>query len=329
MIRRGLIALRASVKFIAVFIIAALLIIGIVVFLYKPIYEVYVDGEFVGYSEDKQKLQKRISKYMEEGEEGEENHVAFVQIDSKISYELCMLKKDIVTNDEEIYNMIKESGIVYYKYYAIAINNEEQLYVSTFQEAQEVVDQLKAKNSTNVASLSIKEEYSAELGELKQTEEAVAALYNKKKVSSTAVISSTNTSIANARSKTGPSIAMSFRYPLDSPRISSRFGTRWGRQHAGIDFSTPVGSNIYASASGTVTFAGWHSGGYGYLVIVSHGNGVQTYYAHNSSLLCSVGQTVSAGEVLAKSGNTGRSTGPHCHFEIRVNGVAYNPELYL
>ena len=326
MIRRALIALRASVKFITVFIIAALLITGIVIFLYKPIYEVYLDGEFVGYSEDKQKLQARISKYIDEGEE---DHVAFVQIDTNISYELCMLKKDIVTNDEEIFNMVKESGTVYYKYFAIAVNGEEQLRVSTFKEAQDAVDELKAKKSTNVASLSIKEEYSVELGELKQTEEAVAALYNKKQVSSTAVISSTNTSVANSRSKTGPSIAMSFRYPVASPRISSRFGTRWGRLHAGLDLAVPTGTDIYASAPGTVTFSGWNSGGYGYLVIISHENGVQTYYAHNSALLCSVGQTVSAGELIAKAGNTGRSYGSHCHFEIRVNGVAYNPELYL
>ncbi len=325
MIRRTLVALRASVKFIAIFIIAALLITGIIVFLYKPIYEVYIDGEFVGYSEDKQKLQERINAY----QEGEGEHVAFVLLDSVPTYQLCMLKKDVVTNDEEIFNRVKESGTVYYKYYAIAMNNEDQLSVSTFQEAQEAVNELKAKNSANVDSLSIIERYSVELGELKQTEEAVAALYNKKKVSSTAVVSSTNTSVANSRSKTGPNIAMSFRYPVDSPRISSRFGTRWGRQHAGTDFAVPTGTNVYASAPGTVTFAGWNSGGYGYLVIISHGNGVQTYYAHNSKIQCTVGQTVSAGELIAKAGNTGRSYGSHCHFEIRVNGVAYNPELYL
>lgn len=326
MIRRMLVALRASVKFISVFIIAALLIVGIIIFLYKPIYEVYIDGEFVGYSEDKQKLQARITDYTNNGE-GE--HVAFVQIDSVVTYELCMLKKDIVTNDEEIFNRVKSSGTVYYKYYAIAVNNEEQLYVSTFQEAQEAVDELKAKNSSNAGTLSILEKYSVELGELKQTQEAVAALYNKKKVNSTVVISSKNTSVATAASKTGPSIPISFRYPVASPRISSRFGQRWGRQHAGLDLAVPTGTDIYASAPGTVTFAGWNSGGYGNLVIISHGNGVQTYYAHNSKLVCSVGQTVSAGDLIAKAGNTGRSYGSHCHFEIRVNGKAYNPELYL
>ena len=241
MIRKGLIALRASVKFISVFILAALLIIGVIIFLYKPIYEVYIGGEFVGYSEDKQKLQQKINDYLDGDEE---EHIAFVQVDNLPTYQLCMLKKDIVTNDDEIYSMVKESGTAYYKYYAIAVNNEEQLYVSSFQEAQQAVDELKAKNSSNVAGLSIAVKYSEELGELKQTEEAVAALYNKKKVTSKAVISSTNTSVANARSKTGPSIPIAFRYPVASPRISSRFGTRWGRQHAGLDLAVPTGTDI-------------------------------------------------------------------------------------
>lgn len=328
MIRRGLIALRASLKFITIFIIAALLIIGVIVFLYKPIYEVYIDGEFVGYSEDKQKLQGRINTYLAKGE-GE--HAAFAQLDmNKIpTYELCMLKKDIVTNDEEIYSMVKEMGTVYYKYYAIAVNNEEQLYVSTFQEAEQAIAELKAKNSSNSSTLSINEKFSVELGELKQTEEAVATLYEQKKVSSKVTISSKNTSVSNARSKIGPNIGKAFQYPVDSPRISSRFGQRWGRLHAGLDFAVPTGTNIYASAAGTVTYSGWNSGGYGYLVIISHGDGVQTYYGHNSALVCSVGQTVSQGQLIAKAGNTGRSYGSHCHFEIRVNGVPYNPELYL
>lgn len=326
MIRRTLVAIRASVKFITIFIIAALLITGVIIFLYKPIYEVYIDGEFVGYSEDKAKLQKRIEKYVNGNEE---EHIAFVQIDNFPSYELCLLKKDIVTNDEEIFSMVKESGKVYYRYFAIAVNDEEQLYVSSFQEAQQAVEELKAKNSSNAGTLSIAEKYSVEMGELKQTAEAVAALYEKKKVTSTATISSKNTSVSNARSKIGPNIGKAFQYPVDSPRISSRFGQRWGRLHAGLDLAVPTGTYIYASAAGTVTYSGWNSGGYGYLVIISHGDGVQTYYGHNSALDCSVGQTVSQGQLIARAGNTGRSYGSHCHFEIRVNGVPYNPELYL
>lgn len=322
MMKKALIAVRASVKLLTVLIIAALLIIGIILFVYKPIYEVYLDGEFIGYSEDKKKLQARINEYEDKGE-GE--HVAFVQINSWPEYKLCFLKKDIVTNDDEIYDMVKSTGTVYYKYYAIAVDNEEKQYVSTFKEAEDAVTELKAKKSTNSNSLSIIEKYSMELGELKQTEEAVSALYQKKKVSSKVAVSSKNT----VKTSKGPNVGMSFAYPVSSPNVSSNFGARWGRQHKGVDFAAPTGTNIYASAPGTVTFAGWNSGGYGYLVIVSHGNGVQTYYAHCSKILCSVGQTVSQGTLISKVGNTGRSYGSHCHFEIRVNGVAYNPLSYL
>jgi len=110
--------------------------------------------------------------------------------------------------------------------------------------------------------------------------------------------------------------------------ISSRYGQRWGRKHEGLDFSCPVGTSIYAADNGTVVYSGW-DGGYGYHVKIDHGNGVVTCYAHNSQLIVPVGAYVNKGDVISKSGNTGNSTGPHLHFEVRVNGVAVNPESYL
>ena len=114
-----------------------------------------------------------------------------------------------------------------------------------------------------------------------------------------------------------------------SGRLSSGFGARWGRTHQGIDIAGSYGSNIVAADGGTVIYAGYNSGGYGYLVKIDHGNGYQTYYGHNSRLLVSVGDKVAQGTVIAKMGSTGRSTGNHCHFEIRKNGVAVNPLSYL
>lgn len=325
MMKKMLIALRTSIKFLIVFIIATLLISGIIVFIYKPIYKVSLNGEFIGYSKDKQELQKKIKNYIYNGE-GE--HVAFVQIDDLPTYELCLLKKGIVTNDDEIYETIKNTGTIYYKFYAIALNNEEKEYVSTFSEAEEIINKLKEKNSANIDNLTIVEKYSTELNELVLTDKAISDLYEEKKIVKKVVLAS-NSSVSTSRTKNGPKLDMKFAYPVSSPVISSRFGQRWGRSHQGIDFAASTGTNIYASVDGTVTFAGWNSGGYGYLVVISHANGVQTYYAHCSSILCSVGQTVSQGEIIAKVGNTGNSFGSHCHFEIRVNGVAYNPELYL
>lgn len=111
-------------------------------------------------------------------------------------------------------------------------------------------------------------------------------------------------------------------------RISSRFGPRWGRNHDGIDMACSTGSNVIAADGGTVIEAGYH-GSYGNLVVIDHQNGVHTYYAHNSKLLVSVGDKVYQGEHIAESGSTGRSTGPHIHFGVKVNGTFKNPESYL
>lgn len=110
--------------------------------------------------------------------------------------------------------------------------------------------------------------------------------------------------------------------------VTSEFGSRWGRMHEGIDLGLPVGSDIIAADGGTVTYAGY-SGAYGYLVEIDHQNGMTTRYAHNSSLLVSKGDKVFQGQHIAESGNSGRSTGPHLHFEIRVGGSAKNPMNYL
>ena len=109
---------------------------------------------------------------------------------------------------------------------------------------------------------------------------------------------------------------------------TSGFGARWGRQHKGVDLAVSVGTTVYAADGGTVIEA-QYSGSYGNVVIIDHQNGQETRYAHNSKLLVKKGDKVYQGQAIAKSGNTGRSTGPHLHFEIRINGVPKNPLNYL
>jgi murein DD-endopeptidase MepM/ murein hydrolase activator NlpD len=115
--------------------------------------------------------------------------------------------------------------------------------------------------------------------------------------------------------------------PVGCPQTSG-FGIRWGRMHEGLDFGCPIGTPVKAAKAGLVIKAGVSSG-YGNLVLVDHSDGVVTAYAHNSSFRVGVGDEVSAGQVIALSGNTGRSTGPHVHFEVRINGVPKNPAIYL
>jgi murein DD-endopeptidase MepM/ murein hydrolase activator NlpD len=117
------------------------------------------------------------------------------------------------------------------------------------------------------------------------------------------------------------------RWPASCPKTSG-FGYRWGRMHEGVDLGCPSGTAVHAARGGVVLSAGW-AGGYGRLVLISHGDGLVTAYAHNSSLLVSAGQSVSRGDVISYSGSTGHSTGPHVHFEVRVGGVPRNPEAYL
>lgn len=134
----------------------------------------------------------------------------------------------------------------------------------------------------------------------------------------------TQSAITTASSSNGD-----FVYPINQPRIiSSRFGMRWGRPHNGIDIACSSGTTIYASAAGTVEYSGI-LGQYGNCIIINHGNNIKTRYAHASSLLVSVDEMVTQGQAIGYAGSTGRSTGPHLHFELRLNGVPKDPLTYI
>lgn len=152
-------------------------------------------------------------------------------------------------------------------------------------------------------------------------------------VISTTTLKEPTTTVKAVGTKEKPKTASkgTYKWPV-SGRISSYFGGRYifgsYSYHSGLDITCSYGTSIKAADGGRVTFAGY-KGSYGNLVIITHDNGTQTYYAHNSSLLVSAGDKVYQGQVIAKAGSTGRSTGPHCHFEVRVNGTAVNPLNYL
>ena len=136
-------------------------------------------------------------------------------------------------------------------------------------------------------------------------------------------------SAAAAASVSTPQVVSSsgFIWPVHGV-VTSGFGWRWGRMHEGIDIAVSSGTPVVSAASGTVIVAGW-MGGYGNLVVVDHGNGIATAYGHNNAITVGVGQGVAQGQLIAYSGNTGHSTGPHVHFEVRVNGGAVDPFGYL
>lgn len=334
MFKKIMVHTRRGIKFIILFMIAAFLIVGAIAFLYKPTYSVFINGEQVGYTENKTNLQHKINDYIENGDEGN-NNVAFVQVANLPEYKLCLLKKNIVTNDDEIYNKVKEQGVTYYRYYAILDNEEEKLYVSQFEEAEGIVNSLKEKNSSNIENISIVEKYETQVQNFVSSEEAISKLYVEKPkqvtVASISKKSSTgnvNTSLTTASGKV--SLGISLIRPV-SGTITSRFGASSSMRkssHTGLDIATSTGTPIVAAAAGTVTFSGY-KGSYGNMIVISHGNGVQTYYGHCSKLYVSAGTTVSQGQTIAAVGSTGNSTGPHLHLEVRINGVAYNPQNYV
>ncbi len=329
MIKNIMMLFRTGIRFAFLIFLGLFITMCLVIAFYKPIYEVTINGEIIGYSEDKSVLQDRINEYMESGKTQEQN-VAFTQIDNMPEYKLCLLKRGITTNDDEIFAKITNEGVTYYKYYTILDNNEEKLSVADFATAEAIVEKLKEKNSNNINDISIIKSYDTTLKEFTSTEDAVSKLYEAKPVVVASTPAVTKTSVSRKMSYQKVPITVSFIRPI-SGTITSRFGSisrvRVGA-HTGLDIATRSGTPIAAAASGTVIYSGYQ-GSLGYLIKISHGNGIETYYGHCSKLYAKVGQQVNQGDIIAAVGSTGNSTGPHLHLEIRVNGVAYNPQNYV
>lgn len=192
------------------------------------------------------------------------------------------------------------------------------------EEARSVRDDLAASRDTLVSARLLKQSALANARETREEYlEEVQAL-----AAQSAVLAEAIRNAQTGAGSTGTGISVSgFIWPVNGAVVSG-FGMRWGRLHEGIDISALTGTPIWAAAAGTVIHAGW-LGGYGNLVVLDHGNGLATAYAHASAILVAVGQQVSQGETVSLVGSTGNSSGPHLHFEVRVNGVAVDPLLYL
>lgn len=327
MLRKMLIALKSIMKIVILIAIGIMLIVSLIVYLYKPIYSVSYNGEAIGYSENKAELQKRINEYMESGD-GNSN-LAYVQISEFPEYEMCLLKKGITTNDDEIFDIVIGTGVAYYNYYTLMVDEEEKYYFSSFGEAEETINTLKEKESTNIDSLSIDEKYTTDLPEFASVDTAVEELYVKPKPKPVQPTYTQTGSFSTSYSISYQYVALTnnFVKPV-SGTITSKFGRRSSGTHCGLDIANSTGTTIVAADSGTVIFSGTR-GTLGKMVVIQHDEELMTYYAHCSKLYVSAGQKVSRGQSIAAVGSTGRSTGPHLHFEIRINGVAYNPQHYL
>ena len=295
-------------------------------------YAVKLNGQIIGYTDAKKQLEDKIQKYMKSGDG---NKIAFVEVDTMPEYEICYSKNEVKVNEEEVFDTVIASGTPYYKNYAVMLNGEEKYYVATYEEAEKIIATLKEKKSTNIDSITYSAKYSSENLSESVVDDVVAALFVEPKPDPVPVVkkntratySSGTVTYSSGTSYEYQSIGIALSRPI-SGTITSRFGRRSSGIHKGLDIATSSGTPIGAAAGGTVTFSGW-SGGYGNFIIIDHGNGIQTAYAHCSALYVSAGQYVNQGQSIAAVGSTGNSTGPHLHLEIRINGVCQNPQNYL
>ena len=165
--------------------------------------------------------------------------------------------------------------------------------------------------------------YETELKEFTTAELAVSGLYIEKPKST----ANRKVNTKKTMDYSNTALGINLIRPV-SGTITSRFGRRSRGTHTGLDIAASKGVPIKAAAAGTVIYSGT-KGSYGKLMVIDHGNGIQTYYAHCSKLYYSAGAYVGQGDVIAAVGSTGNSTGPHLHLEVRVNGVAKNPQNYV
>lgn len=305
--------------------IALFIMLIIVLFKFNLVCEVTINGESVGYIADKNEFEQKVDEIINKEEEAK----LFTVIENMPEYKLKLVDKSENTNEEVILAKLEENAETTYKFYAVTLDGEEKATLASLDEAETIVDEMTEKYEedieldigiTEVITTDNNEDSSVKVAkadlddELENKVEEIEAEIEKQKE-------------IEEHSVQGVYLEVT---PV-SGIITSRFGNRESIRtsgHTGLDIAAPYGTPIKAAADGEVTFAGY-SGGYGYVVKMDNGNGVETYYGHCSSLYVSTGDTVEAGDTIAAVGSTGNSTGNHLHFEIRVNGEVVNPQNYI
>lgn len=306
---------KETTKYLNIVLIAIGFIISIILIKYKPMYEVKISGESIGYIENKQAINETIKNNIEDLNQA---NIENIELTKKPEYELKLVEKSQEKNNDEIIVALQKELEITYKYYEIASKDEVIENVEDKETAEKLVNEIKELSDSEI-NLTINEKTTNALEEVQidELEVAKANTIEKLNIDTTEEISNINGIKIATLPVTG---TISSRYGVSSKiRVST---------HTGLDIATTTGTPIKVVADGTVTFAAY-SGSYGYLVKVDHGNGVETWYGHTSKMLVKAGQEVKSGDTIALVGSTGNSTGPHLHFEVRINGEHVNPQKYL
>lgn len=301
---------------------------GILFIKFKPMYKVSISGTELGYVQNKEALEEKVKESIMEVEE---KNVDSIEIQTNPEYALEFVDRTIETKEQELIDTIKQDVTITYKYYEIALNNEQIISVDTMEEAEELVDKVKEENQEKELDLSIIEKYTEKVKEVNTEKLEIAQNTIQTKVTQK-LKEIEEQKAEEERIKSMPEVnGIKLAYVPVSGTITSRYGVSSSvrsSDHTGLDIAASTGTPIKVVASGTVTFAS-EKGSYGNVVKVNHGNGIETWYAHTSKMYVSEGEKVEAGSVIAAVGSTGNSTGPHLHFELRVNGQHVNPQKYL
>ncbi len=312
--------MKRTMKLIKIIAIALAIIIAIMLIKFRPAYSVSLNGEDLGYVGDEEEFKNEVNENILTPSE---SNVAFVELDN-VEYTFSLVSRNEI-NEDEVMLALEQSAQNVYRVYEVAdLNNEEtKVYVNTMEEAEGIVSTLKEQYGEIEPDLVINQIYLDNADEVNEETIKLA----KQELTNSLQEELEEKQEIDSRTVNGIYLAA---VPVTG-RITSRFGAVESirdHTHKGIDIAATRGTPILATASGTVTFAGWSSG-YGYLVKIDHGNGVETYYGHCSKLYVSAGDTVEAGEQIAAVGSTGNSTGNHLHFEIRLDGKQVNPQTYV
>lgn len=338
---------KEAIKTLKIVTIGSAIVLTVVFVKYKPVYKVTISGETIGFIDDKDLIEIKIEKYINDNS----GNIAFREIEALPEYEFKLIDRDKKTEDKDVMLAVKNLTTTTYKNYAVTTDGENKVIVDSQEKAENIINEIKSdlqegvdlnlgiievyettNNATEIESAkNILTEYKVakvtEYQEKKAEEERLAKEAAEKAAQAARVKSFASTATS---APTGSLNGLALAIPVNGS-ISSRFGSRSGSRstiHTGLDISTPLGTGIRPIAAGTVSYAGYR-GSYGNLIIIDHGNGVQSYYAHCNELYVSAGQSVGADSTIGAVGSTGNSTGPHLHLEIRINGSPVNPQNYL
>lgn len=347
---------RKATRLILAIIFPVMIITLITLSKYKPVYSVKFRGENIGLVSSKEELDSKIETMIE----SPQAPVKEAKLEEKPEYSLKLADRGkIETEEKSVIDNIQDNIEKNYEIYEIKVKDKVVGTVNTKKEANTLVNTLKEEldfKEITYQEKKLDEKEKNKIKEEKETKEdiklaataeikGIKAEEEKKKEEEKTRLARLMVERNNAERRyfqmlsasRGSGNVESIRnlaiiHPLKSNacKISSPYGMRWGSFHTGVDFGAGSGAPpIYAAAAGKVIHAGWNNWGYGNLIKVDHGDGVVTYYAHLSSIGVSTGQMVEKGQFIGNVGSTGNSTGPHLHFEIRLNGTHLNPVPFL